>query len=219
MEQNDTPIDEFSNESAAPVDSESKNNNWFKNIDVSILIAIAALLISTISAFISLKESRIMMDQQRVLSEQQEASVWPYLEATPINTYVSDTSVTYNYTIENKGVGPAIISNVNYRFGDLDIEGWGLGKAMQEKHKNLEIDQLSNQTLDNAVLSPGERHDVIAIQITKSKSDDLNFNKLLNNINYRVDFCYCSIYGKCWQVEEIRNISLSEKCKFRESIR
>ncbi len=52
---------------------EEKTNkiNW----DVSLVIALVAVLISTITAYINFQESRIMMEQQNLFSTQQEASV------------------------------------------------------------------------------------------------------------------------------------------------
>jgi len=102
-------------------DLSNKNKRW----DSSIIIALIAVLISSLSAYISLKESQIMLKQQKILSEQQEASVWPYLENQPIHNYNGAFEIGYQFVVTNKGVGPAIIDEVTYKFEGEEITGWG----------------------------------------------------------------------------------------------
>jgi len=194
---------------------EKKNKTW----DASIIIALIAVLISSASAYISLKESRIMLDQQKMLSEQQAASVWPYLANQPVHNYKADSVVIYEYVVTNKGVGPAIIDEVIYKFGDEIIAGWDLGKSLKRKHPQLKIEQLSNAVLDGMVLAPGERHGVIKEKITRLKGDTTNLWQVLNEMNFDLEYCYCSVYGKCWKVASKGEIKPSKECKFRENIR
>ena len=187
--------------------------------DTSVIIALIAVSISLFSTYISLQESRIMRDQQLILAEQQESSVWPYLENRQINNFNSDTSVTISYKVTNKGVGPAIIDSVSYLYKEQSIKGWGLGAALREDFPNLKIYQLGNYILDGMVLAPGEVHTVATEKIVKPRGDTTQLSRLVNNLDFRLEYCYCSVYGKCWRVFSKTETKPSEDCEFRENIR
>jgi len=187
--------------------------------DLSMVIAIIAVLISTISTFIGIKESQIMLEQQKITLEQQAASAWPYLENIPINNYEGDTKSTFQFVVENKGVGPAIIDSVKYEFQGKEITAWNLGNELSKKYPTLKISQLQNAVLDGRVLSPGETHSVIKVRIEKAENDTIKLSQVLNNINFNLSYCYCSIYGKCWQITDNKKRKVSELCSLSESIK
>ncbi len=190
-------------------------SNW----DASVIIALIAVLISSASTWISLKESGIMVEQQQILSSQQEASVWPYLENRRVHSRINDTTISFQYKVVNKGIGPAIIDSVKYLFNDQEVTGWGLGEAMSKAYPQYTIRQGGNSTLDGNVLAPGESHIVIKETIIKSKNDTLNLFDFLNTMDFHLEYCYCSVYGKCWKVESIFETHPSEECSFRSDIR
>ena len=193
---------------------QKKSKKW----DASLIIAIMAVLISTISTYIGLKDSQIMLKQQNISLEQQAASVWPYLENTPINTFLGTLEVSFEYTVTNKGVGPAIIDSVVYKLDEIEIKGWNLGKALRKKYPQLKINQLGNAILAGRVLSPGEVHSVIKVQIKKEEGDTTDLSDLINNLNYHLEYCYCSIYGNCWKVINNKRTK-SEDCQLKESLK
>ena len=201
-----------------PTDEAKKKfhpSNW----DASVIIALIAVLISSATALISLKESGILLEQQQMLTAQQEASVWPYLESRRIHSVSSDTSVIYQFTIVNKGVGPAIIDSVKYVFDGQEITGWGLEDALQEAYPQYKIIQANNSTLDGKVMAPGETHVIITEKIIKAKTDTTNLMDFLNEFDFHLEYCYCSVYGKCWKVSSLFDIKPSEECSFRSDIR
>lgn len=190
--------------------------------DFSILIAMIAVLISTLSAYISFKESKIMMEQQKLALRQQEASVWPYLENTTQNNYMNNTEGLFTYLIVNKGVGPAIIDDVKYKFDGKEISPWGLFKELQEKYSHIaDITQKESSNLNKAVLAPGESYIVITEKIVIKSNSDISAMNILNEIGdlYILEYCYCSVYGKCWEVKGMDYLVQSEKCEFRREIR
>ncbi|MEM1216523.1 MAG: hypothetical protein AAGJ82_12600 [Bacteroidota bacterium] len=36
---------------------------------------------------------------------------------------------------------------------------------------------------------------------------------------YVLDYCYCSVYGKCWYVKDFQDTEPSSDCEFRADIR
>lgn len=189
-------------------------------LDPSILIALFAVLISTVSAFISLKESNIMRKQQEILAEQQEASIWPYLDCTTSMTYVDDGMTSkYSFKVLNKGIGPAIIDSVTYRLNGKSINGWSLASELSELYPEAVISALSNQTLDYKVLAPNDEQNVITIKIVTEKDAEITSSQIMNSFDFHLEFCYCSVYGKCWKVKNIDQIESSKECVFRDNIR
>jgi len=190
--------------------------------DFSILIAMIAVLISTLSAYISFKESKILMQQQKIALSQQETSAWPYLQNVIANNFRGDTVVIVNYSVENKGIGPAIINDVTYKFDNKEISNWSLGRELVEKYDSLfKIRQLQNAALNQIVLAPGETHNVITVELCKKRNSNLNLQAFANEIGelYVLEYCYCSVYGKCWKVNRYDDIKQSDQCKPMEGIR
>lgn len=208
--------EELHKEPNPKLESHSQNK---LNLDPSILIALFAVLISTVSAFISLKESNIMRKQQEILAEQQEASVWPFVECTTLMNWGDDNmTAEYAFWVLNKGIGPAIIDSVTYLFEGKQISGWGLRDALMDKYPQAKITAIGNATLDQRVLAPGDKTKVIAVKI-ELPNDSLDINYVLNSFDYHLEFCYCSVYGKCWKVKGIDEYEKSSDCVFRENIR
>ncbi|MFK7808434.1 MAG: hypothetical protein AB8F74_11585 [Saprospiraceae bacterium] len=187
--------------------------------DASMVVSVLAVLISSMSAFISLKESNIMMQQQQVLAEQQEASVWPYISTFYSHRY-TDSTAYFEFSVTNKGVGPAIIDSVQYIYKDSIIESWTLSKVLQKEFPKIKISQIQNASLDGSVLAPGESFKIITEQFSTSKNGFHQVQKILNLLDqdYKIKFCYCSVYGKCWQVDGDQT-ERSTDCTFREEIR
>jgi len=198
---------------------ESPSNGKLK-LDPSILIALFAVLISTVSAFISLKESNIMRKQQEILAEQQEASVWPFVECTTRSIWGGDNlTADYSFWVLNKGVGPAIIDSVTYFLDGKQISPWGLGNALADKYPFAKITKLGNSTLNQNVLAPGDESKVIAVKIELPPNDSVDINFVINDFDFHLEFCYCSVYGKCWKVKGLDKYEKSNDCVFRENIR
>ena len=190
------------------------------SLDFSIIIAILAVLISTITAFISYKESKILKEQQIALTSQQEASVWPYLQNNTFIEFQGDSMINFSYQVINKGVGPAIIETVKYFFDEKEIDQGQLYQAIREKYgKFVTVYQTQNHSLSNTVLASGDNHKLITEQLYQ-KDDDVDLNGIANEISrlFKLEYCYCSVYGKCWKVMG-REISNNNTCSIREEIR
>lgn len=200
---------------------EEEKSKKLINWDLSIVIALIAVLISTLTAYISYQESKIMMAQQKMLSSQQEASVWPFLENKAHNTYRGDTMVIFKYVVKNKGIGPAIIDTVMYKFDGENMDSWKFDKVLRKKYGDkVKIQQTQNSALDKIVLAPGETHIVITEMLARLH-DTVNISHIADEMNelYRLEYCYCSVYGKCWFVSAWDKIEPSESCEFRKEVR
>jgi len=160
-----------------------------------------------------------MRRQQEILAEQQEASIWPYLDCTSSHTYINKDTVIYSCRVLNKGIGPAIIDSVTYRLNGKSINGWSLASALSEEYPFATIHAVSNQTLDYKVLAPNDEQEVIKVKIYTKEGDEHTASQILDDFDYHLEFCYCSVYGKCWKVMDFDKIEPSTDCVFRENIR
>jgi len=147
---------------------------------IATFVGVCALCVSGYTAY---------MQRQQV-----RAVVWPILEFDSNNGPVQ-------FTLSNKGVGPAIIKHVIVRIDDRPVRNWGeaVDKLLgpQEPHY-AEID------MNGRVLSAGERLDIFTAH--DANNNPLNFDKSnplwvkLNTERLRVsvEVCYSSTLGECW---------------------
>ncbi len=219
---------EQTKQQVVPTTGVQKRRRW---IDASTLIAVVALLISTVSAFISLREMQLMSEQQSLLATQKEATVWPYLDVSTYIIYDTEEDAAgyndskmaeYRYMIKNKGVGPAILSDVQYIYNGEAIKGWELPASLVEMFKDsipsMSFSAQGNIVIDDYVLAPGELVQVVAVDVSHD-DDSLDFNWFMNTIPYYVEFCYCSVYGDCWKVVKGKEVTKDGACELREGVR
>ena len=191
----------------------------YKKIDTSLIIALFAVLISFLSVLLGYKETSILEAQQNLLFQQQGASVWPFLENTPVFEIGGSTAI-FKYNVTNKGVGPAIIDNVIYTYKNIEIANWGLGIELEKEYPNLSIKQPRNANLSKQVLAPGDSTNVVTINATVKENIEDSLIDILIKISeeYKLNYCYCSVYGECWKVEGKDNLTKSSDCKIRSEL-
>ena len=147
---------------------------------------VVAVILSTVAIVVSLLEVSAMRDHQR-------ASVWPYLSVK--QSYFNNR---FSLTIENKGVGPALLETVDWRFDGepiTDLDQLILDTVGEELAFSYETYQVSNP--DEDVLAAG---DVVAVFAVPTREDTLAFLRTMNG-RVTLEACYCSIYGDCWVAE------------------
>ena len=117
--------------------------------------------------------------------QQVSAQVWPYLLGAVSS---NDNELIWI----NKGVGPAIIRNVEVMVDGKPQSDWlavlrSLGVADPKFHQS---------TLNFNVISPGEKVDWLQFQ---NRADYDQFRLLQPRLHVKV--CYCSTLGDCWVVD------------------
>jgi hypothetical protein len=75
-----------------------------KSLRVDVVIAVCALLISTLACMASIFQTRVIADQL-------SATVWPYVDVTT-NIVMSPRDTGWSVTIANDGLGPAVLRSV-----------------------------------------------------------------------------------------------------------
>jgi hypothetical protein len=149
------------------------------------------VVIATLVGFLALCVSGYTAYVQR---QQVRAAVWPILEFGSSNGPIQ-------FTLANKGVGPAIIRNVIVRVDNQPVRNWAevLEKILGPgKHPGEESDMKGH------VLSAGESMNVFTLY--DSNDNPLMFDRSnplwvqMNKDRFRVtvEICYSSTLGECW---------------------
>lgn len=155
-----------------------------KGLKTGTVMSFMAVMISLFALAVSWQESQI-------LRKQQQTSVWPYLEALP-----SFTSEYISVEVVNKGIGPAIIQDVQYVVGDQSVDG--LDEFLQMVFDTTSVSRVMS-SLQGRVMAPGEsiQHFVITDPALIQRAFELR--QSITGLDLRL--CYCSIYEDCWRTE------------------
>jgi hypothetical protein len=145
------------------------------------VIGISALFVSGYTAYVQRQQVR--------------AAVWPILE------YGTSNEPKIRFTLDNKGVGPAIIRNVVVRVDGEAVRNWY--GALQKLLGPGEY-KFTQSTISGHTFSAGESMDVMVPH--DSDGGPLTFEKsgalwtALNKERGRVaiEICYSSTLGNCW---------------------
>lgn len=159
------------------------------------------LVIATLALLASASASIATVVQTRVVANQLSAAVWPYLS---FNTTVSPA--TFAVALENDGLGPALIRNVNLRTDGRRQVRWretfevirSLATSPSRGGGRPRTHATSVSVLGfgpGTVIRPGSNVQIIRIDAAQSE-------QIAEVARRRValDICYCSILQKCWSV-------------------
>ena len=167
-----------------------------RGLRVDLVIAVCALLISTLATGAAWWQARVLAAQTRVLQEQLGAQVWPYL--SPSEGIEGDT---VRVEITNNGLGPAVLRSVVASVNGvsesnfIDIMHALLGPNLLARKPNGEkLDYGLDTESPGFVLRPGA---VIHLFRLQSKTYAVAFLRTWDRV--RMKTCYCAIIpGKCW---------------------
>jgi hypothetical protein len=158
------------------------------------------LLLGLSAIFLSLAALTVSIFQTKILREQQHASVWPYLE-----TQISTAGKDLNYGIINKGIGPAIIKEIEWRSGDSSYK-----KTQQFLLSEIgSAKGLGRSALEpNSVFSPQGGLALITVYDNDSLSKVVN--EKLDSESFNLRIIYSDVYGNCWELDEGETTQLSD---------
>ncbi len=167
-----------------------------KSFNRSDLISIIALVLSIGAFGVALYEANILKQQQEIMLSQQKASIWPYLKIKQ-GFSVDESSVQSSIGIENKGLGPASISDYKLTINGDVAESYTDGlKKIKEILKREDV--IYSLASDPDIIASGEVHEFLKIIIPDPTVSLLTISK----IKIELELCYCSVYDDCWMVSQ-----------------
>ncbi len=174
-----------------------------RGIRMDLLIAVCALLISSLAMAATWLQSRETARQTQVLEEQLSAQVWPYVGVT--EKIDGDTA---RFSLENDGLGPAVLRSLTLavdgkpKSNFIDLTHTILGFKLRERvprGEGMGFDV--NNGEPGSVIRPGDSTELFALT---SKT----FAPPLLYAYKRIDIvtCYCAIVpGTCWRKDTSTN--------------
>ncbi|MFT5016276.1 MAG: hypothetical protein ACI9G6_001045 [Limisphaerales bacterium] len=193
---------------------------------ISFWMALLAIVISLIGTGVSMMEAGILRNQQKLMVEEKAASVWPYVVSST-SVVRTDKGIEVEVVLTNKGVGPALLSPVTFSAAGKQGSVAQLLPIISKNHPGLVLLAMFTKGSSKEVLAAGEEIIVSTILIIDSAKETLpgttedtaigsiNMNllnkttKIIDAITF--DFCYCSIYGDCWDVDN-QPLTTNEAC-------
>jgi hypothetical protein len=183
--------------------SVKKHKFW----NIEIIVGIMATIVSICALVVSVTQTRIMR-------EQQYAQVWPNLTygIWSANTFV-DSTAEFEFHLNNKGVGPAIIKDIKIKYKNDIFED----DERQKFFQKLIGDTLNfiphgfGSVQKNKVMLAGEDHTMWTFKRSKTSKEVLEgLWNAGSNQDIDVVICYQNIYGQKWIVH---NSTETEECK------
>jgi hypothetical protein len=183
---------------------------------ISFWMALLAIVISLIGTGVSMMEAGILRDQQKLMVEEKAASVWPYVVSST-SVVKTDKGIEIEMVLTNKGVGPALLSPVTFSAAGKQGSVAQLLPIISKNHPGLVLLAMFTKGSSKEVLAAGEEITVYTILVVDSAKDTLAgasedtaigsmdvslLNKTAEIVDaITFDFCYCSIYGDGWDVD------------------
>jgi hypothetical protein len=169
---------------------------------IDMAVAGAAILISLISLFVAVSHGRTM---EKLVA----ANSWPLLRYDTGNLDDQTQLPVITLTIENVGVGPALVKSFAVFLDGKRVADQGellrtccgpaprLPQPSQRGDKEAEIGVVTS-SVANTVIRAGEGRDYVRLANTPSFGAQW---EALNQARFRLTFeaCYCSVLGDCWK--------------------
>jgi hypothetical protein len=150
-------------------------------------VAFSAIVMSIATLIVSVYQISLMRNQLHT-------SVWPYVE-----WLYNNANNQFYITVENKGIGPAIIKGVEMK---LDEEPMGSNSELLKTLLGNSHFNFINSTVKGRVISPGETVEMLHVFDSKAaRAIDslLLWNSSAHTFELRI--CYCSVFGDCWETD------------------
>lgn len=163
------------------------------------LAAIFALGLSIAALLVSLVEVSAVRTQQR-------ATAWPYVEIS--NSY-SDAG--FKMELTNKGVGPALMSDITLMHQGNRIEDLNqFIKDVLGPEKAFSYDLYRSSDPSNTVVAPGETVNLFSVPWEpRTREFVRGWGGAID-----IETCYCSIHDDCWSVSlKSQSTQKTNKCE------
>jgi len=172
----------------------------------TLLVIIASLG----SLFIIFRQTDLMSKQFELQRLEQHKSVLPYL-----TLYNTNDSRNYSYTLANRGIGPALINEINITYKDSTYKNHDLRtffNAVIAKEDSLFYDytDIGHSSISKGMLIPANTSKNMVMHQTKNKEKIKSLRNWFNR-KVKIEITFSSIYGEQWKLGNFGNSPIKTK--------
>ncbi|MEM9000996.1 MAG: hypothetical protein AAGB24_12100 [Bacteroidota bacterium] len=164
-----------------------------KNISADRIVGFSAIFISMLSLFIFSKQTAI-------IQQQGELSALPYLV---VETGYDPDEYLITYTLNNYGIGPAIIEEMVFKYNDERHRTDLFHFVQNDFFKKDSLTIVSGATFDAGLAIPaGEERIMLSVGGSQKAYDRGKkfFERLIEKEELDYEIKYSSIYNKIWSI-------------------
>ena len=163
----------------------------------------AEKLLSISAVFVGACALTVSIIQTRISREQQEMSVWPCLQYdiwTGLKTENNDTIGAFSIHVNNSGVGPAIIENIDLKYDGKTYKGTAIRPLFTKIYSDYgfgKLDDINQTPLVGAVISPTKELIFIKLNDKLQAARMVSiFKKMSAEKHFEIIIHYKDVYGK-----------------------
>ncbi|MEL6863297.1 MAG: hypothetical protein AAFP19_02710 [Bacteroidota bacterium] len=175
--------------------------NWQKKLNMNLIIASTAVVISLCALVVSIQEVRLMRSQQKV-------SLFPYLTISEFYN-----SEGFGIRIKNNGTGLAKINSFQVFNDQQYFDTWlQVADAYSLEEDTINYGIMQSNGIKDEIITPNEKVVLVYLDWTKATRD---LPSRLTDLNIKI--CYSSLLNDYWLItnDETR-MELDAPCKVDE---
>lgn len=186
------------------------------SIAISTIIAVIGVAISLASVNESKRQFKTSLEPRVVITYHPYVSPASYMGDMKL---MNLDSAAVGWTIENKGLGPAVVhwTWIDSHLGEIhDVESFIINTGLHDFLKStnpdsgIKLEVFSNHPQKNDYLTQGEKRAIFLAQDNDVRRFyDLNYKSVL------IQTCYCSTYEECWIADNTGSVETMNKCPER----
>lgn len=167
------------------------------------------------SLFIIYRQTNLMSKQFDLQRLEQHKSVLPYL-----TMYNTSSATNYSYTVANKGIGPALIDEINIKYKDSVYKNHDLRKffntvIVKEDSLFSDYTDIGHSSFSKGMLHPANSITNMVMHHKKDMKKIRSLRDWFNN-KIRIEIIYSSIYGEQWKLVSSSNTPIKLKSVIEE---
>jgi hypothetical protein len=165
-----------------------------------------SIVISGVAVFISICALVITVIHIQLETSQLKSSVWPRLALKQNSNQEGDSA--FSFSIENKGVGPAIIKKQEFGYKGKNYPNFYevIKAIMPDSIKSLQyVEDIKTKVfVQEDVLKAGENHIILKLPENPILTNWISSaqNEIFSDPAFIFRITYSDIYGNCWMLDK-----------------
>lgn len=183
------------------------------NITFEKASTVLVIIASIGSLFIIYRQTNLMSKQFELQRLEQHKSVLPYL-----TMYNTSTINDYSFTLSNRGIGPALIDEINIKYNDSvykkhDLRNFFKAVIIKEDSLFKNYIDIGHSSISTGMLLPANAVRNMVMHHKKDMKKIMSLRKWFNH-KIEIEIIFSSIYGEQWKLTSLSNTPVKLKSAF-----